>query len=316
MQYPGAFMLINVNDFISFTGERGQAMVMKKAKKAATAAAIAAACSGGQPAKDDDQTISLDSDPPTEERFGNVAQAATPTPAPADTSDADASVEAAADSVVLLNPARVSFQLARVDGVRVLESNGDQYPDRLVRVTQAENATVVTLLVEQERDGEASPVLRFQELGQVGIDADGHPVYEDINSKTDFSPRARALLGTTDRLELGSSFTEVNFGDGAQNALELGETLLEGPVRDEFIGDMTRQVIHGVFIAPEDMVCSVEFAGCDQVYTVIDGEDQCRNGPFEVQLRAGQCLGVYPVVDESVEAVQVTLQGSPPSQEE
>ena len=313
---------------IRLRGERTQGhMVMEKARKrgtnAAAAAAIAAASCASGSQDDGDQTI-RHSAPPVESAGMGEAQAAAAEPAPAVTSQADAGLEAAADHVMPPDPAHISFQIAKVDDVRVLQSSGEEYPAHLKRVTQTPDATVVTLIVQRTQSAEEQGIeFTFQELRQVSTSQSGQPVLQVLEGgehQVGFSIAARPQLATEERLTLGASFSEFNFGDGAQKVLELGENSLTGPVTEEFLDGEMRLVMQGVFTAPEDMTCSLSFIGCERAYIWLDGRMECQTGPCQIRLRAGQRLGVFPVVGApgaEAEAVELDLQASPtPTQEE
>jgi hypothetical protein len=297
---------------------------MKKARerssKAAAAAAIAAASCASGSQEDGNQTV-RHSDPPVESAGMNEAHAATAEPAPAVTSQPDASVEET-EVVMPDDPAHVSFEIARVDDVRVLQSNGQEYPAHLTRVTQKQDTTVVTLIVPRAQSAEESPPeFTLQELRQVGTDQSGQPVLqvsEGREHRVRFSITARSLVATEKRLRFGAKYPEFYFGDGAQKVLELGENSLTGPVVEEFLDGEMRLVVEGIFTAPENVTCHVELFGCERAYVWLNGRMECRTGPFEARLCAGQKMGIYPVVDATVtQAVQANLQASPtPTQEE
>lgn len=280
-------------------------------RAAAVAVVIVVACSANTPSeKEDGQAIDLNSDPPPPtENWGNVAHAATVDAGEVDTGE-DETPPPPSEAIMPPNPSHISVRLPKVPKVEVRALNNQPYPYPYT-VTEEEDATVVTLYLPQS----GNTGIRAKPVQQVGVDSSGEPVYEQVAPEISFSVEPEAKLGTNE-LCFGGSHTTINFSGNAQNVLQLGENTVQGPVTDEFIGGQMQSVLQGVFEAPQDMVCNVDWVGCERVYSFLDGPPECRTGPFQVRLRAGQKLGVYPVTEEGSEPIRIILDASPAQTEE
>jgi hypothetical protein len=264
--------------------------VLRNGHVRAAAVLIVVSCSTG-PSGRNDQTLEYTA-PSAEKPYGGVAHAAIP----------DASVEAGADVAMPENPSHISIRLPKVPEVEVVLLSGQAYPYPYT-VRDEGDETVVTLYLPQGSEMSIKAV----GVEEVGRDSDGTPIYQELGPEVTFTVEPEAKLGTNE-LEFGGSHTTIVFSGNAQSQLKVGPNYLQGPVTDEFVDGEMRQVVQGVFEAPRDMSCQIDWAGCEMVYSFLDGPPQCHTGPFSLELKAGQRLGLYPVVGGSdFEAVRLDL---------
>jgi len=167
------------------------AIARNGAKTAVGAVVIIIACSSGR-SSEEGPTISLSSDPPPATDFVNEAQAAT---LDASVQDEAGIEEEACEAPLPLNLSHISFRLPRVPDVQVLRATRERYPDRLVRVTQEAEATIVTILVEPEQNA----TFRVAQMRVTAVDEDGAPTeYEQVGEEASASFRSSVLLGTNE----------------------------------------------------------------------------------------------------------------------
>lgn len=254
----------------------------------ARAAAIWIVVSCTAPVAETDRTIDLGSDPPPPESrpFEGVAKA-TPIVMP------DASANEVEPPVMPENQSHISLRLDKVPAVLVTELGGGAYPDPYT-VTQEEDSTVLTLYLRQGVRAE---------LEMRAVDAEGNPLGDAVRFIVD--PIAK--IGTNN---LSSAIdAPLIFSDKYERQLAMGETFLIGPVSTEFIDGETdeHEVMQGIFVPETDTVCEISWAGCGTVFSFLNGPPVPRTEPFIVSLKAGQKLGLYPVVDSAVEEVRFSL---------
>lgn len=265
--------------------------VCEAAKKVARANAMAAivivvSCTGRV---EPDRTIDLGSNPPpsVDRPWGSVAYAAQ-----SDASVKDTSEENPTPSMPE-NPSHISLRFPKAPQVLVTLLSQQAYPYPYT-VVEEEDCTAVTLYLPQGIG---------MEIAVTSVDGEGRPLSEPVR----LTVEPEAKLGTRKLSLDDTSGTVIHFSGGAQNALRLGECCLQGPVTEEFVGGAMREIMQGVFEAQEDGLCEVSWFGCDELYSFLDGPPILRTEPFIVSLRKGQKLGLYPVINPDVEAVNMNL---------
>ncbi|MFH0838468.1 MAG: hypothetical protein V1880_04360 [Patescibacteria group bacterium] len=177
------------------------------------------------------------------------------------------------------NPSHISFRFSWVPDVRVDYLSLTQYP---FEVTEEGDKTVVTVFPPQG----GTMMITFSPLDESGQPA-GDPITITVE------PGAK--LGTYD-LRFDETAQAVTFDDGVQKMLQVGENLLDAPGNEQFIGGSTCQVRHSVYRAQTDQVCRVSWTGAWELRSFCDGPAQCHTEPFDVPLKAGQEVGLYPVM--------------------
>ena len=193
------------------------------------------------------------------------------------------------------NPSHISLRPPKAPEVLVTLSSGKAYPYPYT-VVEEDDCMVVTLYL---------PLGVAIKLDVSPLDTEGKVVGDPIC--IEIEPNAK--LGTTE-LKLDGSDPPIHFSPGAQQTLQWGDTLLTGPVTNEFVCGAMHKVKHGVLPVEEDTLCVVRWEGCTTVFSFLDEEPVERTEPFVVSLRKGQTFGVYPKLDEGADAVRVSLQNS------
>jgi len=253
----------------------------------ATVITIAVSCS--VPAEHTGKVVDLGSEPPSsgDRPFEGVAHAA-----PA-TTLSDASIKDAATPTMPENPSHISLRLPKVPQVLVTQLGGAAYPYPYT-LTEMADCMILTLYLQQ---GERV------ELEMKAMAADGKPLSDSVR----FTVEPIAKLGTNEL----SSATEgpLIFSNKYERPVAWGETFLQGPTSNEFIdGDGTEhEVMQGIFAPEADTLCEVSWVGCGTVYSFLDDTPVPRTEPFVISVKAGQKLGLYPVVNQNVEVVRFNL---------
>ncbi|MBU0706387.1 hypothetical protein KJ657_04085 [Patescibacteria group bacterium] len=177
------------------------------------------------------------------------------------------------------NPAHISFRFPWVPDVQVDYLALEAYP---YEVAKEGDKTIVTVYPPQG----VAMMITFSPLDENGKQV-GEPITITVEPK--------AKLGTYN-LDFGETSQAITFDDGVQKALQVGENLLDAPGNEQFIGGSTCQVRHSVYEAQFDQVCHVEWTGAVELRSFCDGPAKCHTKPFDVWLRTGQKVGLYPVM--------------------
>ena len=186
------------------------------------------------------------------------------------------------------DPSHVTLSFPRVaPGLKVALLSGKALPYEH-QVSDTGQELTLTLFIP--RDEELSiAVSPADEDGQVM----GEPDY--------FVLRPSAKLGTHDT-ELDDSPLVISFQTGAENVLGLGENVLEKQATLEIVDGQRMDVMHGVFQTNRPLSCRVEWTGARKLYSMRNGPPECQLEPFTVQMAAGQTLGLYPVIEDMLDA--------------
>lgn len=224
--------------------------------------------------------------------YGNIAHAAEP-----DAGDGSG-VGGASQPVMPDNPSHISLRFPKVPKVLVTLNSGEEFPYYYEVAEEGDN-TVVTLYLPQGAQ---------MGIAVAAIDGDGKPVAEPVL----LTVEPEAKLGT-ETLVFGATPPVVVFTGKYQNQLVLGDNFLQGPISSEFICAKTREIMQGIYMAEHDHVCRVDWTGSESLFAFLDGPPVCHKDPFEVTLKAGQKLGLYPVFG-GTEGVGIRLED--PDQEE
>lgn len=253
--------------------------VVKNYWKHAAIVTIVVSCSNGGRT---DPTIDLATEAGGDDNWGAVAHAAVP----------DAGGGAAALPAMPENPSHITVRIPKVPEVNVTLLGGANFPYPY-EVIEKSDCMIVTLYLPQGK---------VEDISVRPLDETGELLGEAVNVTVE--PEAK--LGTN-QLDLGSSHTIISFEDDAQCALNTGENWLQGPVTSEFIDGEDREVMQGIFVTDVDQTCRVSWQGAEKVYAFLDSEPVCHSEPFDINMKAGQALGLYPVVSPEVEAVKINL---------
>ena len=261
-----------------------QSMIVRKAVdlywKQAALVMIVVSCSQGGP---DDPTIKLGTETGGDSDWGAVAKASV--------NDAGGGANAQPD--MPMNPSHITIRIPKVPDVNVTLLGGAPCPYPF-EVAEENDHLVVTLYVPQ---GEV------QDISVRPLDEAGKLLGEAVNVTVE--PDAK--LGTN-ALELGGSHTIISFEDDAQCPMQMGDNTLDGPVTTEYIDGEDREVIQGLYVTDVDRVCRVSWQGAEKVYSFLNSEPVCHTEPFDIELEAGQALGLYPVILPEAESVKIHLE--------
>lgn len=301
-KFFAAFMLIhNVNDSTPDNwGERKLMLNLRRfvpnflrrynGKKAGIAL-IVVSCTSGHGERVD-QISDMGSDPPADTEDTSWSRIAYAAPPPRD-AGSDSSTDAGGTNMPL-NPSHITIVFPRTSPTVVVALLGNADADFAYRVRYTAEEVYVTLFLPQgsERYIEVTPA-----------DEEGNP----IGASATFSVQPRAKLGTN-VFQFGGSTVGFIFTDSAQRAVEEGPMTLNGPVTEEYIDGEMRQVMQGVYDVFEDHTCRINFSGTDAVYVFGSGDPIRLTGPSDIPAKAGQCIGIYPVIQPGCEAVELDIE--------
>lgn len=181
------------------------------------------------------------------------------------------------------DPVHISLSFPKVaERLRVNSLTGDQFPYQHT-VTDEGNELTLTLYVPREVE---------MGIAIAPEDGDGNVVgNEDL-----FVLRTHAKLGSSDET-LDETPKIISFATGAETQLQLGENTLDREATVEFIAGQHHLVQHGVYEADHDLTCQVSWQGAEKLFLIQAGPS-CHEQPFEVTMRKGQKMGLYPIVTD------------------
>lgn len=198
----------------------------------------------------------------------------------------DSGLDASAGAPMIMpdDPSHVSLSFPKVaPGLRVALLSGNKLPYEH-RVSDNGKELTLTLYIP-----------KGEELSIAVSPADEHGVV--VGEPDYFVLRPGAKLGTHEA-ELDESPLVISFQTGAETVLDLGDNVLDKQSTLEFMDGETRDVMHGVFRAERDLTCHVTWGGAQKLYSILNGPPECRHEPFQVRMRQGQTLGLYPVIED------------------
>lgn len=214
---------------------------------------------------------------------------------------------AGAKAVVFENLSRVVIRILKADhehldqvaNIRLTKFSGQAFPEGSYEVLRDEEGMVIVTFVPQ---GElVQMALRaFDEEGMTI----GGPTKVRVISHVKQYTEVIQLWGGEQKIEAPSELDKE---------LTEGETLFEGPIRDEFL-DTDRRVLRGLFRAPAKGTYRIQCLGTERLHYLTNGVLTCAEGPVEVSLCKDQEVAFFPELVPPDESVATSIESVPPEE--